>query len=415
VFTNRCDVIIDPFLQFTDFLSTQTSATSASPRPSLTSLFLRLMAITPLWIILALPPIGIITTTRITLVIGTVGLTWHSVPARVSRTILWRSHSVRYLASLVTGLQLTNHTGLTIPPGSAYHPNSAVARALQSETSDNTKDSKAAGVSFTFAIYENQRRWVGLGFTSNLLPAERQAWTEEHGNACADLQHFTLPSTGSDTIQWRWVPGSEWRVDPSWTDDALGPASSVSPSGDGKTAATSTIAGSAGSSEGWIYYDNKWRGGSKTDDSWTKWTRRRRWIRDAALVEVVPTLDPANPDQSPSTTNLPTASPTTPTATGRELRSNSSTSTRARASSSATAKKGWFGGSRNAASNNNSAKARSFVDGNSTDDAASVVANSSDVEKAKRARLEEDVHTPLRYREEGIDRSIGDGLAEGLS
>jgi hypothetical protein len=215
-----------------------------------------------------------------------------------------------------------------------------------------------------------------------------------------------LPNTGSDTIQWRWVPGSEWRVDPSWTDDALGPASSASPAGDGKIAATSTTAGSTGSSEGWIYYDNKWRGGSKTDDSWTKWTRRRRWIRDAALVEVVPTLDPANPDQSPSTTTtLPSASPTTPTATGRELRSNSNASTRGRASSTATAKKGWFGGARNANSNSNSsAKARSFVDGNSTDE-----------EKAKRARLEEDVHTPLRYREEGIDRSIGDGLAEGLS
>jgi hypothetical protein len=408
VFTNRCDVLIDPFIQFTEFLGTQTSATSAMSRPALTSLFLRLMAITPLWIILALRPIGFITTTRITMVIGTIGLTWHSVPARVSRTILWRSHSIRYLASLATGLQLTDRAGLSIPPGAAFHTDSAVARSLQTPASGDSQDAKAEGVSFTFAIYENQRRWVGLGFTANLLPAERQAWTEEHGNTCADLQHFTLPSTNSDTIQWRWVEGSEWRVDPSWTDDASNPSSSTSPTSDAK--ATTSTSASTSTGEGWIYYDNKWRGGSKTDDGWTKWTRRRRWIRDAALVEVVPTLDPAHPDQTPAT--LSSASSTTPVATGRDL--PSSAPARARTTSSSTAKKGWFG-----KNNNNASKtsiARSALDADADDSALS--AASSDVEKSsakRRLRTEEDVHTPLRFREEGIDRSIGDGLAEGLS
>jgi hypothetical protein len=410
VFTNRCDLLIDPFIQFTEFLGTQASVTSAMSRPALTSLFLRLMAITPLWIILAWPPIGIITTTRVTLVIGTIGLTWHSVPARVSRTILWRSRSIRYLASLATGLQLTHPAGLSIPPGAAYHADSAVARSLQTAAASDLQDAKEEGVSFTFAIYENQRRWVGLGFTANLLPAERQAWTEEHGNACPDLQHFTLPSTNSDTIQWRWVEGSQWRVDPSWTDDASNP-SSVSPTGDAKT---STSTSTATNSEGWIYYDNKWRGGSKTDDGWTKWTRRRRWIRDAALVEVVPTLDPANPDQSPAQ-----LSPTSPLATGRDLPS-STTPTRARTTSSSTTtapKKGWFGKNKDNA--NNTAKgsgARGAQDADA-DDSALSTASTSDVEKTSKRRLrtEEDVHTPLRFREEGIDRSIGDGLAEGLS
>jgi hypothetical protein len=408
VFTNRCDVLMDPFIQFTEFLGTQTSATSALSRPALTSLFLRLMAITPLWIILALPYIGIITTTRVTLIIGTIGLTWHSVPARVSRTILWRSHSIRYLASLATGLQLTHHAGLTIPPGAAYHTDSAVARSLQKPASGDLQEAKAEGVSFTFAIYENQRRWVGLGFTANLLPAERQAWTEEHGNTCADLQHFTLPSTNSDTIQWRWVEGSEWRVDPSWTDDTSNPSSSSpSPPSDTKTTSATPASG-----EGWIYYDNKWRGGSKSDDTWTKWTRRRRWIRDAALVEVVPTLDPAHPDQSPA--------PLSPVATGRDLPSSAPARARTTSSSTTTptAKKGWFGKNNNA-NNTTTAKSSNTKSDIDPDDSALSAASSSDVEKSsaknRRLRTEEDVHTPLRFREEGIDRSIGDGLAEGLS
>ena len=38
-------------------------------------------------------------------------------------------------------------------------------------------------------------------------------------------------------------------------------------------------------SEGWWYYDNKWRDGKKSD-GWGKYTRRRKWVRRAELVEV---------------------------------------------------------------------------------------------------------------------------------
>ena len=63
-FTQRCDVLLDPFLRLTEYLSTQSTATSATTRPALTTLFIRILAFTPIWILLTLPPIRIITTRR---------------------------------------------------------------------------------------------------------------------------------------------------------------------------------------------------------------------------------------------------------------------------------------------------------------------------------------------------------------
>jgi hypothetical protein len=84
-FTSRCNVLLDPLLELTDFLSTQRTATSATTRPALTTLLIRILLVTPLWIVLTLRPIQIITTKRLVLVGGTLFLTWHSRPNRVSR------------------------------------------------------------------------------------------------------------------------------------------------------------------------------------------------------------------------------------------------------------------------------------------------------------------------------------------
>jgi len=37
--------------------------------------------------------------------------------------------------------------------------------------------------------------------------------------------------------------------------------------------------------EGWWYYDNKWHDGRRGVDGWGKYTRRRKWVRRAELVE----------------------------------------------------------------------------------------------------------------------------------
>ena len=365
-FTARCDVLLDPILRFTEFLSTQTTATSATTRPALTSLFLRIMALTPFWMALTLPPWHIITTKRIVLTVGTIGLSWHSRPARVTRAILWRSASIRRLSSLITGLDFPTPTASSTGPtrpGLGKHTTSVV-------TSDA---GPKPGVRLTFSIWENQRRWLGLGWTASLLSYERQAWTDQHYNPVEDPDHFELPDTGQEKIKWRWVPGSEWRVEGARTD---------------KEKSAKRIGGGGGGDDvGWIYYDTQWADGRKVD-GWSRYTRSRKWVRDAELVDV----------NAPEKDDTALASPT----------DTSSTTAVDSVDAGSAQRKGWFGGAKRAR--------RSTGDKvNDRSDAGSTKAGSGHSIRS-RDDSEDDVHTPaVRYRDFQWDRSIGEGVMEGLS
>ncbi|KAL8747645.1 MAG: hypothetical protein Q9190_000492 [Brigantiaea leucoxantha] len=311
-FTSRCNVLLEPFLALTDFLSTQQSATSATTRPALTSLFIRILFLSPIWIVLSLSPIRIITTRRVVITIGTLALSWHSRPARVSRTVLWRSQTVRHAASLVSGLTLvgdmqsqvqSKHDPPPLPPRQTSQQ--VVASAM------SKKGATSAGVRFTFVVFENQRRWLGLGWTNSLLPSERAVWTDEHLNPSDPKDNFRLPDIEGRTAAWRWVEGSEWRVEGS--------------------------KGRAASDEkdGWIFYDNKWNDGHRGQDGWGRYTRRRKWFRDAELIEVseadvassVATLVPENANG--------TATDSAAASSHTAKDSDDSGSTKAR-------KRGWF-------------------------------------------------------------------------
>ncbi|KAJ5658315.1 peroxisomal membrane protein Pex23-Penicillium chrysogenum [Penicillium longicatenatum] len=253
--TTRCNILLEPLLDLTDFLSTQRTATSATTRPALTALFVRILLVTPVWIALTLPPFYLITTRRIIITVGTVVLTYHSRPARVSRVILWRSRLVRRLCAIVTGLSITE------PPS-----NSQKSQAQGMGINISTKRRKdSGGVRFTFVVYENQRRWLGIGWTYSLFPSERSAWTDEHLNPVPAKDSFELPDVRTGDAKWRWVTGTEWRVEGADT-----------------TSKSETKA----ASEGWIYYDNKWNDGRRGQDGWDRYTRRRKWFRDAELVDV---------------------------------------------------------------------------------------------------------------------------------
>ncbi|CAI4213387.1 unnamed protein product [Parascedosporium putredinis] len=206
-FTGRCNMLLEPMIEMTDFLSTQQTPTSATTRPALTTMFIRILFCTPFWIALTLPPLRIITTRRVMLVFGTLILSWHARFMRVAREVLWRSSMVRRLAALLTG--------------------------------------KDAGVKFTFIIFENQRRWVGLGWTTSLFAYERSAWTDEHNNSVPSRDSFELPETDEGSLMhWRWVRGSKWKVD--------------GVPDEGKEAVD--YDGDEGKN-GWVYYDNKWQNG----------------------------------------------------------------------------------------------------------------------------------------------------------
>ncbi|KAF2398473.1 Pex24p-domain-containing protein [Trichodelitschia bisporula] len=257
VFTSRCNILLDPFLTLTDFLSTQSTATTATTRPALTAMFLRIVLVTPVWWLLTLPPFYILTTKRIVLFFGTVALTWHSQPARVTRTILWRSRLGRRLTALITGLDVA-----APPPRdtSAAKGSKSAARSVArqpdvAKAANSRRRPSSPGIRFTFSLYENQRRWLGIGWTSSMLAYERAAWTDEHNNASAPPELFELPEVDGGHAVWKWVPGSTWRVE-----------------GGG----------------GWVYYDTKWRDGRRGKDGWGRYTRRRKWVRDAELVEADP-------------------------------------------------------------------------------------------------------------------------------
>ncbi|PHH81919.1 hypothetical protein CDD82_7521 [Ophiocordyceps australis] len=270
-FTGRCNALMEPLLELTDFLSTQRTPTSATTRPALTAMFVRLLAVTPFWLALTLPPWRIITTRRVILVAGTLVLTWHARVMRVTRTILWRSALVRRLASVITGLRFQGpskeHKG---PLKTTFAKSNAAQGVVRSSSSQSRKDGlRKAGVKFTFILYENQRRWVGLGWTASLFAYERPAWTDEHNNTASPKDDFELPAVEDGScMRWQWVPDSRWRVD--GVPDEHGPVDY-----DGEVG-----------KNGWVYYDNKWQNGRRGQDGWGKWTRRRKWYRDAELVEV---------------------------------------------------------------------------------------------------------------------------------
>ncbi|XPS96748.1 hypothetical protein M3J09_006005 [Ascochyta lentis] len=303
LFTSRCNILLDPFLRLTDFLSTQRTATSATTRPALTVLFIRILFVLPLWIALTFPPLYILTTKRVVLAVGTVVLSWHSRPARVTRTLLWRSRTVRRICIFVTGLNFgdTPTRGARPPP---LPPRKKSTQEVAASLAAKRRP-ESTGVRFTFSIYENQRRWLGIGWTSSMLAYERASWTDEHMNPVPDKEQFALPEVEGGASRWRWVQGSEWKIE--------------SGEPDSKTSKTTSK-----EDLGWIYYDNKWRDGRRGQDGWGRYTRRRKWYRDAELVESTPSTeitpvptpraDPLNPS-SPDPNHLTKLTSNTSTAT----------------------------------------------------------------------------------------------------
>ncbi|KAJ9231187.1 hypothetical protein DTO207G8_2848 [Paecilomyces variotii] len=317
-FTTRCNILLEPLLEWTDFLSTQRTPTSATTRPALTALFLRILCVTPIWILLTLPPFYIITTRRVIMIFGTIILTYHSRPARVSRVILWRSLMVRRICSIITGLPFSID-GKARPKGSGSTHSHGRATDIA------TRRSSASGIRFTFILYENQRRWLGIGWTSSLFSYERAPWTDEHLNPTPPKDEFELPQVQGGTAQWRWVEGSEWKIEGADKGED-------SKSSDGG---------------GWIYYDNKWNDGRR-QDGWGRYTRRRKWYRDAELVEIAPE------ENGPSSSAAEAGSSSATLTGGDGAGDDAETKSNAPSSASKARKRRWFSGSKGSNSNTSS-------------------------------------------------------------
>lgn len=233
-FTSKCHILLDPLLEMTDFLSTQQTPTSATTKPAMLTLLIRVSVVTPFWMALTLSPFRLINTQKVILLVGTIILTWHSKPARITRVILWRSLTLRRICSIITGLDfptLDEDDKRVI----ARQPTNATINIAQS------RYPMSPGVRFTFILYENQRRWLGIGWTNALFSYERTPWTDEHLNPAPSVDEFELPEMMDERWKWRWVPDSEWKVDiPVAKKKKGGPTYEVDRD-----------------EEGWVYFDNK--------------------------------------------------------------------------------------------------------------------------------------------------------------
>jgi len=291
------------------------------------------------------------------LAIGLVALTWCAPWAALIRSVIWRSAFVRRivlgLVRLLSGERgplsafgrghessLDPLTGESIyVSSSSLIPDLALGAKKAKKGGKDDKVVKHEDVVYEFSVYENQRWWMGLDWTSALLPQERPSWADEHHNAVSPPSSFSLPpakttitpqetynkaAVGSTTpskftkrtITWKWL-------DPEWTVAGAGyvgslayqpPGASSSPSSAELLARSPTLtsnesesvgsasgaAGSVASStaglttegggaaaldvdeEGWTYGDNLWdKMSGKTGRG--RYTRRRRWVRRAVL------------------------------------------------------------------------------------------------------------------------------------
>lgn len=216
----------------------------------------------------------------ILLILGNYLLTYHSNYLKIIRKLLWRIKLSRVLFFYLTGLDFLKERNNSVF--------AAAMAKIQKNSSLNPLNSNLnKPVRFTYVIYENQRRWLGIGWTSNLLSYERTPWTDEFLNESASIESFKLPnaenhqqySFGSDEASALSMNNAHWRwVDKTWKLDLTNDGSITLPSN--KKSKTTP---DPSNNDGFLYFDNIWKKPS-TEDSYSKYTRRRRWIRTAELV-----------------------------------------------------------------------------------------------------------------------------------
>lgn len=235
--------------------------------------------LTPIYLIISFL---LITPRTILLITGLYLLTYHSAYLSVTRKMIWKLKFTRILFFYLTGLDFSKQRNHTLFAAAFAKVQKNAGHSLNPLNSGSNRP-----VRFTYVIYENQRRWLGIGWTSNLLSYERTPWTDEFLNESSSIESFKLPnpenhqqySFGQEQSLKLSMNNARWRwVDKTWRLDLTNDGSITLPSGKrSKTTANPST------DDGYIYYDNTWKRPS-TEDSYSKYTRRRRWIRTAELI-----------------------------------------------------------------------------------------------------------------------------------
>lgn len=260
--------------------------------------------LTPLYLILTFL---LISPRSVLLITGLYLLSYHLTHMRITRKLVWKMKLTRVLCFYLTGLDFSQAKNNSLFAA-------AFAKVQKTGLSPSVANSDLSKpVRFTYVIYENQRRWLGIGWTSNLLTYERAPWTDEFLNESSSIESFELPNADSNFSQLQQdfqlhpaISGARWRwVDKTWRLDLTNDGAIVLPSSKrSKTTVKPT------NDEGFIYTDNVWKKPT-TDDSYSKYTRRRRWIRTAELVFDNATANVSDGSSSTFSTSVANASPDT--------------------------------------------------------------------------------------------------------
>lgn len=200
-----------------------------------------------------------LTPTRVILYGGIVLFTWHSLGFRVARSVLWKIRATHFLVFFLTGYDADNE--------SQEHRRDNLSDKETQTATDNIARPSKSDVRYTFVLYENQRRWLGIGWTANMLSYERSAWTDELLNEANEPDQFELPDSEGTGMSWSWS-------DPAWLLDLT--------NGGILSHDKRVSTKDPGPEDGYVYYDSVWKVPSP-EDGWFKYTRRRRWLRTAVL------------------------------------------------------------------------------------------------------------------------------------
>lgn len=214
---------------------------------------------------------------------GVFVLTYHSPYAFASRRLIWRSAYVRKFIFCFTGLDLKlNRKEI---PGKKGHetisrvhtPNSAGSHHVEDTVPAPNKAHMLNDFTITqktiisstqlrqtvkFDILENERRWIGLGWTKHLYPNERSSFCYEAlmmpSPDPKSVRQFNFPVFEDDLYhyQWQWMD-EEWKLDPEF--------------------------GHSKNKLAWVYYDNNWET-PRSYDGFSRYTRSRKWSRKAILL-----------------------------------------------------------------------------------------------------------------------------------
>jgi hypothetical protein len=227
----------------------------------------------PIWLMLTY----FVSLTWIFIFVGTFGLVWHSPWFKFIRYVLMQSALFRGFTSLICVYVLGGNLSQQGERGFSVGALIRKAKEQQKKKANTNKDETKTSTDliFRFVIYENQRWWLGLDWTTNLFLNERPAWSDEYNEPTSPKSSFELPPPSTTIIETPEDPKvqikktMEWKWDdPDWWIDFDGDVDK----------------------DGWEYADNRWKSFS-SKSGFRRYTRRRKWVRTARLVETIEKID----------------------------------------------------------------------------------------------------------------------------